>query len=171
MSGPYDHQYGAFSQDSSSYQIQYPSYNQSVTSTYPSGGFSQPAQSQYQTQPYYYNDATNPQDQYAYQQPNYPEPNPNTSYYNSAPNAGGAEADRGLMGAVAGGAAGAWGGHKAGHGVLGALGGAILGSLTEDYAKKNKHGKRNQHKPSGASNAVMAGGVGSVASSLFSSKR
>jgi hypothetical protein len=49
------------------------------------------------------------------------------------------EQDRGLLGALGGGAAGAWGGHKAGHGFLGAIGGAIMGSLAEDFAKKKKH--------------------------------
>jgi len=37
----------------------------------------------------------------------------------------GAEGDRGLMGALAGGAAGAYGGHKMGHGFIGGIGGAV----------------------------------------------
>jgi outer membrane lipoprotein SlyB len=56
------------------------------------------------------------------------------------------ESDRGLMGALAGGAAGAFGGHKVGHGFLGTIGGAILGSLTEDFVKDKK-----QHHNSGQS--------------------
>lgn len=48
--------------------------------------------------------------------------------------------DRGLLGALGGGVAGAWGGHKVGHGFLGTIGGAIMGSLTEDFVKdKKKH--------------------------------
>lgn len=50
------------------------------------------------------------------------------------------ESDRGLLGAMAGGAGGAFLGHKAGHGFLGTIGGAILGSIGEDFAKKKKHG-------------------------------
>ncbi|KPI38560.1 uncharacterized protein AB675_4253 [Cyphellophora attinorum] len=50
------------------------------------------------------------------------------------------ESDRGLLGALAGGAGGGFLGHKAGHGFLGTIGGAIMGSITEDFAKKKKHG-------------------------------
>jgi len=42
------------------------------------------------------------------------------------------------MGALAGGAAGAFGGNKMGHGILGGLAGAFLGSKLEDKAKKPK---------------------------------
>ena len=67
-----------------------------------------------------------------------------------------AEGERGLGGALAGGAAGAFGGHQAGHGFLGAIGGAIIGSLAEDKFKDHKHhkqdeqqyGGRNQHSTS-----------------------
>merc|ERR1711939_1210586 len=93
------------------------------------------------------------------------------SYYNSnSQPAPGQEADRGMMGAVAGGAAGAFGGHKAGHGFLGSIGGAIIGSLAEDYAKKNKKNKHH-HKAGGSnSNSMMGGGLGSTASSFFNRK-
>merc|ERR1711939_768524 len=50
------------------------------------------------------------------------------------------EQDRGLLGAMAGGAGGAFLGHKAGHGFLGTIGGAIMGSIAEDMAKKKKKG-------------------------------
>lgn len=51
-----------------------------------------------------------------------------------------AEGDRGLMGALGGGAAGYFGGNKlGGHGILGAIAGSILGSKLEDKAKKDKH--------------------------------
>ncbi|RMZ89025.1 hypothetical protein DV736_g3744, partial [Chaetothyriales sp. CBS 134916] len=60
------------------------------------------------------------------------------------PNSGVAN-DRGLLGAVAGGAAGAYGGHKVHHGFLGAIGGAIAGSLAEDAIKKHKQEKKYEH--------------------------
>jgi hypothetical protein len=54
--------------------------------------------------------------------------------------AGAQEEDRGLMGALAGGAAGFAGGHKMGnHGIIGALAGAFMGSKLEDYAKVGLH--------------------------------
>jgi outer membrane lipoprotein SlyB len=50
------------------------------------------------------------------------------------------EGDRGLMGALGGGAAGYFGGNKmGGHGIIGAIAGAVLGSKTEDHFKKPKH--------------------------------
>ena len=48
------------------------------------------------------------------------------------------ESDRGLLGAIGGGFGGHFLGKKANHGFLGTVGGAILGSLTEDYAKSKK---------------------------------
>lgn len=48
------------------------------------------------------------------------------------------------MGAVAGGAVGAYGGHKVNHGFLGTIGGAITGSLAEDALKKHKKDKIQQ---------------------------
>ena len=51
-----------------------------------------------------------------------------------------AEGDRGLMGALGGGAAGYFGGNKmGGHGIIGAIAGSILGSKLEDKHKKPKH--------------------------------
>jgi len=64
------------------------------------------------------------------------------NYDPSAPPMG--ESDRGLLGALGGGATGAWAGRKAGHGFLGLVGGAIAGSLAEDYAKKEKR-KHHRH--------------------------
>jgi len=57
------------------------------------------------------------------------------------------ETDRGFLGAVGGGLGGHFIGKKAGHGFLGTVGGAILGSLTEDYAKekKKKHHHHSHH--------------------------
>lgn len=46
------------------------------------------------------------------------------------------------MGALAGGAAGAYGGHQVNHGFLGGIGGAVAGSVLEDaYKKKQKEMK------------------------------
>ncbi|KIW74822.1 hypothetical protein Z517_11592 [Fonsecaea pedrosoi CBS 271.37] len=156
MSGPYD-QHLAFA----------PIYDQNnqyhSQSSYPSEGFS----GSYQSQAYH-----NPQNYYpdtraasSYPDNSYQQGGANTAYYNNnGTNSQGPEADRGLLGTAAGGAAGAFGGHKVGHGVLGALGGAILGSLTEDYAKKNKkHGKNSKHNQNTSS-------LGSVASSFFNKK-
>jgi hypothetical protein len=59
-------------------------------------------------------------------------------YGSTDPNAQ-AEGDRGLMGALGGGAAGYFGGNKmGGHGILGAVAGAIMGSKLEDKHKKPK---------------------------------
>jgi len=63
----------------------------------------------------------------------------------------GAEGDRGLMGALAGGAAGAYGGHKMGHGFIGGVGGAVAGSMLEDaYKKKNKKDKKEKKQRRGS---------------------
>lgn len=61
-----------------------------------------------------------------------------------------AEADRGIMGALAGGAAGAYGGHKVNHGFLGTIGGAVAGSMLEDAYKK--HNRRNSGSSSHSNN-------------------
>ncbi|KIY02665.1 uncharacterized protein Z520_01130 [Fonsecaea multimorphosa CBS 102226] len=176
MSGSYD-QYPAYSQ-TYDHNNQYYSQN-----SYPAEGFS----GSYQPQAYH-----NPQSYYpdtrssSYPDNAYQQGGSNTAYYNNNTNTNpqGPEEDRGLLGAAAGGAAGAFGGHKVGHGVLGALGGAILGSLTEDYAKKNKKhsnkpGKHNKHNhgyrddgsyASSNNQNFASGGLGSVASSFFNKK-
>jgi len=59
------------------------------------------------------------------------------------------ESDRGLLGAIGGGVGGHFLGKKAGHGFLGTIGGALLGSITEDYAKDKK--KKHHHHHSGGS--------------------
>jgi hypothetical protein len=82
----------------------------------------------------------------AYQQNQYPhdaqapysQPGQQT-YGSTDPNAQ-AEGDRGLMGAMGGGAAGYFGGNKmGGHGIIGAIAGAVLGSKLEDKHKNKKH--------------------------------
>ncbi|KAK5119202.1 hypothetical protein LTR85_007816 [Meristemomyces frigidus] len=69
------------------------------------------------------------------------------------------EGDRGLMGALAGGAAGAYGGHKVNHGFIGGIGGAVAGSMLEDaYKNHNKPDKkpksrRGSHSSSSSSDS------------------
>ena len=172
MSGAYDQHY-AYPQPGYNYNNQYQSQN-----SYPSGGFSDSYQQPYQNSQSYPNTRGT-----SYPDNSYSQNGANTSYYNNnGPNPQGPEGDRGLLGAAAGGAAGAFGGHKVGHGFLGTIGGAILGSLTEDYAKKgkkNKHGKHNKQSSHGyrdngsnasSNNAYASGGIGSVASSFFNKK-
>jgi hypothetical protein len=106
-------------------------YNQQQGGAYPGA---QP-QSQFPQQGAY------PGDQYPQgQQPNaYGPPGQPGAYGATDPNAQ-AEGDRGLMGALGGGAAGYFGGNKmGGHGIMGAIAGAVLGSKLEDKAKKPKH--------------------------------
>jgi LysM repeat protein len=71
----------------------------------------------------------------------------NQGYQNQYGGEGNPEGDRGIMGGLAGGAAGAFGGHKlggqAGHGaagtIIGALGGAFAGHKAQDAASDWKH--------------------------------
>jgi len=78
-------------------------------------------------------------DQYPQGQNAYGQPGQQQQYGSTDPNAQ-AEGDRGLMGALGGGAAGYFGGNKmGGHGFIGALAGAVLGSKLEDKHKKPKH--------------------------------
>lgn len=59
--------------------------------------------------------------------------------------------ERGVMGALAGGAAGAFAGHKVNHGFLGALGGAFAGHKLQDaisdHNKQKKEEKKQSHSP------------------------
>lgn len=77
--------------------------------------------------------------------------------YSSVPPPG-AEEDRGVLGALAGGVTGAWAGHKVNHGFLGALGGAFAGHKLQDAVsdhkkheeeekKKKKHQEQKHHAP------------------------
>jgi hypothetical protein len=50
-----------------------------------------------------------------------------------------------MMGALAGGAVGAYGGHQINHGFLGAVGGAFAGSKLEDFGKDH-HKKKEEEK-------------------------
>ena len=154
MSGPYDSQY--YSQGYPQYQTAYTGHEQYNTyNSYPQQGFapqnySQPEQARYYSQSYDPSHQSQPQ-------------------YGQPPQ----EGDRGVLGALGGGAAGGVAGKRMGHGFLGTIGGAIVGSLAEDFAKqknkKHKHGRKDRRLPSGGSST--AGGFGSMASSLFNQKR
>lgn len=81
-----------------------------------------------------------PQEQYPHGQQQYGAQPGQHGYGPTDPNAQ-AEGDRGLMGALGGGAAGYFGGNKmGGHGLLGAVAGAFMGSKLEDKHKGKKHG-------------------------------
>ncbi|KAI1777985.1 carbohydrate-binding module family 50 protein [Hypoxylon cercidicola] len=54
--------------------------------------------------------------------------------------------DRGVMGALAGGAAGAYGGHKMGHGIIGAIGGAFAGHKVEEFVHDRKEKKEEEER-------------------------
>ena len=71
---------------------------------------------------------------------------PGGERYPSPHNAGpdGPDGERGLMGGLAGAAAGAYGGHKMGHGVIGAIGGAIAGHKLQDFVNDRKEKKEEE---------------------------
>ncbi|RAL09262.1 putative glutamine-serine-proline rich protein [Aspergillus homomorphus CBS 101889] len=73
------------------------------------------------------------------------QPPPYTSNPNLPPGATD-DQDRGFLGAVTGGAAGAFAGHKVNHGFLGAIGGALTGSVAEDAVKKHRKKKEEEEK-------------------------
>lgn len=82
-----------------------------------------------------------PHDQYPQGQQQYGQ-HQGQNYGPTDPNAQ-AEGDRGLMGALGGGAAGYFGGNKlGGHGIMGAIAGAVLGSKLEDKHKDKKHNQQ-----------------------------
>ncbi|KAE8351828.1 CVNH domain-containing protein [Aspergillus coremiiformis] len=128
----------------------------------PSNFYSQPGGQPYQNAPYagqppYESPRPNPTESYppqpyppSFQQPGYgqhsPVPPPYSPHPTDTPNVGTEEKDRGFLGAVAGGAAGAYGGHKVNHGILGAIGGAMTGSVAQDAMKKHKEKKEEEEK-------------------------
>ncbi|KAK6828329.1 hypothetical protein PG987_011670 [Apiospora arundinis] len=63
------------------------------------------------------------------------------------------DAERGLMGAMLGGATGAFAGHKVNHGFLGALGGAYAGHKLEDALKDQK---KHNSRPSSSNSQQQA---------------
>ncbi|KAB8229621.1 CVNH domain-containing protein [Aspergillus alliaceus] len=107
---------------------------------YPSYENSRPNQSNpYPPQPF----SPSPQPGYA-QQP--PAPPPYSPQPTDSPNAVPDEKDRGFLGAVAGGATGAYAGHKVNHGFLGAIGGAMTGSVAQDAMRKHKEKKEEEER-------------------------
>ena len=91
-------------------------------------------------------DPNQPPLQQGYQDPNAPQYDPNAPVDPNAP-----EGERGLMGALAGGAGGYFLGHKANHGILGMLGGAFAGSKAEDKFKEHHHHEGSQQGGGGSS--------------------
>lgn len=66
--------------------------------------------------------------------------------YPPGPGAEPVEGERGLLGAIAGGAAGAYGGHKVGHGFIGAVGGAYAGHKLEDHWKDKRKAEKKERR-------------------------
>ena len=98
--------------------------------------------------------------------PTGPVPNPNGTIP--------VEGERGLMGALAGGAMGAYGGHQMGHGIIGVVGGAYAGHKLEDAVKdkrkeKKKHKKHHSHSGSHGEGRRRRGSHSSSSSSSSSS--
>ncbi|KNG80036.1 glutamine-serine-proline rich protein [Aspergillus nomiae NRRL 13137] len=113
----------------------------------PGNYYQQPDNRSYQNPPYGgqppYSPSSPQQAGYGQHPPPYsPQPTGSTDTPNAEPE----EKDRGFLGAVAGGAAGAYGGHKVNHGFLGAIGGAISGSVAQDAMKKHKEKKEEEEK-------------------------
>lgn len=143
---------------------QYPPYSAYPGASNPnippghSTGYSPQNGYQYQPQDYYgeYQQQQPPPPYYQHQhqqpavpvpaQPPYPYsyPPPQSEYPTYAAPGTEAPNDRGALGAIAGGAAGAYAGHQVHHGVLGTIGGAITGSLAEDAMKHKNHEKRDK---------------------------
>ncbi|RAH64005.1 putative glutamine-serine-proline rich protein [Aspergillus aculeatinus CBS 121060] len=85
------------------------------------------------------------QQQQQQQQPGPQQPPPYSTNPNLPPGATD-DQDRGFLGAVTGGAAGAFAGHKVNHGFLGAIGGALTGSVAEDAIKNHRKKKEEEEK-------------------------
>jgi hypothetical protein len=118
--------------------------------------YSAPAQQQYASPPL----PSHSPYQYQQEPSRHPQSPPSQGTYGEAasyltpgqPGAPAGDQDRGLMGALAGGAAGAFAGHKVNHGFLGALGGAFAGHKLQDaisdHNKQKKEEKKQQsHSP------------------------
>ncbi|KAK8010976.1 hypothetical protein PG990_009941 [Apiospora arundinis] len=151
-------------------QPQYPSSQppQSPQPQYttPQPAFSPPAEPLYPAQPVYASppSPTTPE-QPVYTSPPAPPPystygDVKQKYPSSADPAPGAipelasdDAERGLMGAMLGGATGAFAGHKVNHGFLGALGGAYAGHKLEDALKDQK---KHNSRPSSSNSQQQA---------------
>jgi len=162
-------QYGSpYPPQGSPYQQQQGGYQAPPAPQY-GGGYGPPENGGFQHGQTHPNQYGPPSPQPGYQQP-YPGNAPNQQFpqqgaYNQQPYPGnnnapyeqgpvdpnappGADGDRGLLGALGGGAAGYYGGKKMGnHGIIGALVGAFAGSKAEDYTKgKHKASQYGQGK-------------------------
>ena len=114
------------------------------------GGYGQDAFSQNQQYQQQMGQGGAPQGQQQYPQTSPQSSDPNAPKYD--PNAPAmTESDRGLLGAIGGGFGGHYLGKKANHGFMGTIGGAILGSLTEDFAKDKKKKKHGTSQGGGSS--------------------
>ncbi|THV64728.1 CNVH-domain-containing protein [Aureobasidium pullulans] len=76
-----------------------------------------------------------------------------------------AEEDRGLTGALAGGALGAYGGHKLNHGFIGAMGGAYAGHKLQDTLSEEKKKKKAEKLAAGRPHRRDSGSSSSSSSS------
>jgi hypothetical protein len=161
----YPNQYPPQEQYSQNPHFPVPSYNQSVP--YRGNNYGPLPQQSHGASSEYYNSSTNydrptplsqssyPNQQapYSHQPPTYGYTSLVTSSTTTGPMPGvipaGAnpnDPERGVMGALAGGAAGAYAGHEMNHGVLGALGGAFAGHKLEDAYKDHDKEKKKKKK-------------------------
>ncbi|RAK74096.1 putative glutamine-serine-proline rich protein [Aspergillus fijiensis CBS 313.89] len=127
-------------------------YGQQPQPPYPQHGGPSPTPSGYPPYPPQegggapYNDRPySPYQQQQQQQPGPQQPPPYSTNPNLPPGATD-DQDRGFLGAVTGGAAGAFAGHKVNHGFLGAIGGALTGSVAEDAIKNHRKKKEEEEK-------------------------
>ncbi|TPR05298.1 hypothetical protein CAN33_0034035 [Aspergillus niger] len=76
--------------------------------------------------------------------PSHQQPPPYSPESSTDPAAAG-EGDKGIMGALAGGAAGGFAGHKVNHGFLGTIGGAMMGSRRRE--EQQRMSQQHHHRP------------------------
>lgn len=171
--GGYDSSYNADQQPS---YAQYPSDSAyPATNQYNTGNYAPPQHDQYQQyQPNSYQDPhayDSTRQGYQYDAHSQIPPDPAIAAAKVDPNGPPlAEGERGLMGALAGGALGAYGGHQMGHGIIGGIGGAIAGSKLEDHCKdKKKEKKHRKHRSHDEHRRERRGSRSSSSSSSSSS--
>ncbi|KAL4795010.1 CVNH domain-containing protein [Aspergillus venezuelensis] len=121
-----------------SYYGGYQTYQQQPPPPY----YQHPAPQPPRQPPYQYNYGYPPQQVYQYSTEGTHSPAPQNGAESETqdPN------ERGALGALAGGAAGAIAGHQVHHGVLGTIGGAIAGSLAEDALKAHNKPEKKDKK-------------------------
>uniref|UniRef100_L7JBY8 LysM domain-containing protein n=1 Tax=Pyricularia oryzae (strain P131) TaxID=1143193 RepID=L7JBY8_PYRO1 len=66
--------------------------------------------------------------------------------HHGGPGGVGQDGERGILGAMGGGAAGGFAGHKMGHGILGAIGGAVAGHFAEEKVKDWRDDKKEEEE-------------------------